>query len=251
MIRYSFLLVFLYLLLESCTATISVDPPKGNPASNGFNLDGSDSLAISIADDVMEAMGGRQNWDETRYLKWNFFGSRRHIWDRYNGNVIIEGIRDSFLAKINLNTLEGSVNMKGVELTKADSLDKYIEKAKKMWINDSYWLIFPFKLKDSGVTLKYFKQDTSAQGQTSHILQLTFNEVGVTPKNKYYAYVDSVSLLVNQWDFFPSFEDSLPRFNTAWSNYKQYDRIKLSSGRGDNYQITEISASDTLSQYFQ
>ena len=30
------------------------------------------------------------------------------------------------------------------------------------WINDLYWLVMPFKLKDSGVTLKCLGEDTTA-----------------------------------------------------------------------------------------
>ena len=47
-----------------------------NPAAEGFNMEGSDPKAISIADEVMTAMGGRKNWNNTRYITWNFFGAR-------------------------------------------------------------------------------------------------------------------------------------------------------------------------------
>ena len=249
-IQYAFGIALTFFII-ACSPTGTEQEGDLNPPAEGFNLEDSDSFAIFIADGVMEAMGGRNNWDQTRYIKWNFFGSRRHVWDRYSGDIIIEGLRDTFLAKLNLKSLEGTVNMKGIELTKADSLDKYLQKSKEMWINDSYWLIFPFKLKDSGVTLKYLKLDTTALGKQAHILQLTFNDVGVTPKNKYYAYVDTSSHLVSQWDYFPSFEDSVPRFNTPWTDYESYGKVLLSTGRGEKYQITEISASDTLSMYFK
>ena len=43
----------------------------------------------------------------------------------------------------------------------------------------------PYKLKDSGVTLKYKGQDTLETGHPAEKLQLTFEEVGKTPENKY------------------------------------------------------------------
>ncbi|MEJ2086172.1 MAG: hypothetical protein P8Y44_10915, partial [Acidobacteriota bacterium] len=50
-----------------------------NPPAPGFNAEASDDEAIVIADQVMEALGGRKAWDDTRYLTWNFFGRRRHV----------------------------------------------------------------------------------------------------------------------------------------------------------------------------
>jgi hypothetical protein len=48
-----------------------------NPPAAGFDEAGSDAKAIQIADMAMEAMGGRKNWDKTRYIAWNFFGNRK------------------------------------------------------------------------------------------------------------------------------------------------------------------------------
>ena len=46
-----------------------------NPPAKGFNAAGSDAKAVAIADQVMEAMGGRKAWDATRYITWNFLGA--------------------------------------------------------------------------------------------------------------------------------------------------------------------------------
>ncbi len=126
-----------------------------NPAADGFNLAGSDAKAIEIADNVMKAMGGRKNWDKTRYITWNFFGNRRHTWDKWTGDVRIEGVKDKSVSIINVNKNTGKIFRNGALVTNSDSLTKYIKSAKGAWINDSCWLLMPFKLKDSGVTLKY------------------------------------------------------------------------------------------------
>jgi hypothetical protein len=36
-----------------------------------------DIRANHIADSVMVAMGGKQNWDNTHFIKWTFSGSER------------------------------------------------------------------------------------------------------------------------------------------------------------------------------
>jgi hypothetical protein len=101
-----------------------------------------------------------------------------------------------------------------------------------MWINDSYWLVMPFKLKDSGVTLKYMGQDTTLAGEMAEVLQLTFKEVGNTPNNKYHVYVNPETYLVTQWDFFTTASDESPRFSSPWTGYQQHGSIMLSGGRG-------------------
>ncbi len=37
----------------------------------------SDTKAITLADQVIEAMGGMDNYNDTRYIQWNFFGKSR------------------------------------------------------------------------------------------------------------------------------------------------------------------------------
>ncbi len=222
-----------------------------NIAADGFNVKGSDAKAISIADEVMQAMGGRKAWDETRYLKWNFFGSRIHVWDKKTGDLVIEGIRDTFDIRMNIHNNTGRVKLKGIELSAQDSLQKYLDKGKSMWINDAYWVFMPHKLKDSGVTLKYISKDTTQNGRSADVLSLSFDQVGDTPENMYYVYVDDSTRLVSQWDFYPEVNDSTAQFKTPWEDYKQYDRLLLSGSRGGDYIIGDLSASDTLSRYFQ
>lgn len=248
-----YVLIFIALIsIYSCNQLDKKQPNIiiENPAAEGFDLENSDAKAISIADSVMNAMGGRYNWDQTRFLQWNFFGSRKHVWDRKTNNIVIEGIKDTFKIKMNLNNLTGNVKYKGVDLTEQDSLYKYLEKGKSMWINDAYWIIMPFKLKDSGTTLNYIKSDTTSLGRSAHVLSLMFKEVGDTPKNKYHIYVDDSTHLISQWDFYNDRTDTLPTFSTPWQKYKTFGNIKLSSSRGGDYIISEISTSDTLANYF-
>ena len=58
------LLTFILVLAFSVPAMAQ----SANPHAEGFDLEGSDAKAIEIADAVMEKMGGRENWDNTRYL---------------------------------------------------------------------------------------------------------------------------------------------------------------------------------------
>lgn len=198
-----------------------------------------DSKATAIADEVMEAMGGQKVWDKTRHLHWNFFGARSLTWDKWTGNVRIDVPKDETVYLFNVNTMLGKAEVKGEALTNSEALKAALEKAKSIWINDSYWLIMPFKLQDPGVTLTYEGEKDTEAGNKADVLGLTFNQVGLTPQNKYLVFVDKESRLVTQWSFFRNANDEKPGFTLPWGDYKSYDKLKLSGERGER-DLTDI-----------
>jgi len=211
-----------------------------NPAAPDFNASASDQKAIDIADEVMQAMGGRAAYDNARYLEWNFFGSRKHWWDKQTGNIRIESQKDDFSLVMNIHNMKGKIKKDGDLISHPDSLSKYLQKGKEMWINDSYWLVMPYKLKDSGVTLAYVGEEKT-DSTNYEIVGITFDGVGVTPENKYHLFVDQNSNLIKQWSFYRNAKDTVPSFLTPWTEYKDYNGIKLSGNRGE-YSLTDIAA---------
>lgn len=216
-----------------------------NPPAPGFNQTDSDPRAIAIADEVMQAMGGRKSWDETCYLTWNFFGRRKLYWNKCTGDVRIESPADSTIYLLNIHSGNGRAKVGAAEIKNPAMLDSLLKKATAIWINDSYWLVMPFKLKDSGVTLRYLCQGKTAAGADADILELTFESVGVTPQNKYHVWVDKSSRLVRQWAFFSKRENQNPDFINPWDDYRQYGKIWLSGNRGQRH-LTEIDAPQHL-----
>ncbi len=229
--KYCFILfsVFLTLFFSSCSQKTTADI---NPPAPGFDLEASDTKAIALADAVMKAQGGRQAWDQTRYLDWNFFGRRRLLWDKQANRVRIEIPADTTIMLLDMNAMKGRVLLKGEEQSHPDSLRKYLQRAKEIWINDSYWLVMPFKLKDTGVTLKYIGERKDTKDRPCEVVQLTFSGVGVTPDNKYEVYIDQETKLVCQWAFFRAYSHDEPAFITPWDNYQTYGKIQLADGRG-------------------
>ena len=219
---------------------------KGNPPAAGFDAANSDAKAITIADEAMEAMGGRAQYDQTRFLKWNFFGSRVHTWDKLTGDIRIDYVKENQSVLMNINTMKGTAMLGDTLINETHARNATImQKAKAHWINDAYWLVMPFKLKDSGVTLKYVSEGMTQAGEKSDILAMTFKNVGVTPDNKYLIYVDKTSRLVTQWDFYTNATDAEPRFQIPWTGYTQHGLIKLSGGRG-KYALTDIAVLETM-----
>lgn len=230
---YLFLCLIITWGCQPQSSTAPATPKEINPAAEGFDLEGSDSQAIAIADKVMEAMGGRAAWDSTRVIQWTFFGNRVLVWDKETGNVRIDVPKNNMTYRVNIFSGKGDVYKEGEVMTEPDSLTKYLARAKSIWINDSYWIVMPFKLKDSGVTLTYMGEDTTQTGKGAHVLEMRFKDVGDTPQNKYRVWVDKASNLVSQWSYYPNAEDEEPRFVTPWADYQQYGKILLSSSRGE------------------
>ena len=242
-----FILIFTLTLLTYCqqdkqnSNTDAIYPPMPD-----FNLSGSDQQAMAWADSVMEAMGGYSKWQETRYLVWNFFGRRDLYWDKYTGDVRIDFNDQDLTILTNIHSGEGKVSKDGVELTQPDSLSKYLTMGKNIWINDAYWLVMPFKLKDSGVTLKYKGNDTLPSGGKAQVLQLTFNEVGVTPQNKYLVYIDTDDHLIKQWAYFNQAENDSANFIRPWDNYQDFNGLLLSTDRSDQGGPRQVKVPDQL-----
>lgn len=239
------------ILIVLMCAIISCQPKKENSTNieetedindpiEGFNFEVSDPEAVIIADNVMRAMGGRKAWDETRYICWTFFGKRKLLWDKYTGDVRIDYLNRKETLLVNIHSLNGRASLDEEEISHPDSLASYLNKAKSIWINDSYWLVMPYKLKDSGVSLFYLGSDTTELGKDSYVLQLAFENVGDTPDNVYHVWVDDQTNLVTQWAYYESSESAHADFITPWDDYQRYGNILLSGGRGKG-KLTDIN----------
>ncbi|PPK86482.1 hypothetical protein CLV84_3411 [Neolewinella xylanilytica] len=256
--KFSIPLLLLGLLgISSCDSTDSTtessasDSSEINPAAEGFDLAGSDPQAIAIADSVVKYHGGRKAYDDVRFLQWNFFGARRLTWDKEEDRVRIDVPNDSmiYLLDFSDDDLTGAVSKNGMEMTEPDSIDLYLQDAYSMWINDSYWLVQPFKLKDSGVTLKYAGEGEDPQkNRPSDILELTFTEVGDTPGNKYRLYVDKENYRINTWQFFRTADDAEPAISTPFDGYQDYAGVMLSGDRGGRFQLQDISVTNDMDE---
>lgn len=194
-----------------------------------------DTKAVEIAEKCMKAMGGKSSWDNTKVIQWDFFGKRRLTWDKFDQEVKIERLGNSpnpYTIWVNTSTQKGRAVVNNVAVEHPDSLTVWLKRGYEIWINDSYWLVMPFKLRDKGVSLQYLGKMKNAAGVESEVLELTFEKVGVTPDNKYWVYFDPFSYLVNQWSYFEKYTDTEPKLTTPWESYEKYGNILLSSGRG-------------------
>ena len=251
-ILLAFALVIL-MSLGACTPKGKLEP-SDSVANVGFDMTNSDPAAIELVDSIMEAMGGVKNWNETRFISWNFYGNRDLVWDKTLGRVRIDSHKDTITYLVNINTLQGRVRFRGQEITETDSLQKMLKKAKSMWINDSYWLVMPFKLKDPGVRIKYLGEEKLSNGMQCNVLELTFTNVGDTPQNKFRLYVDLSDNLIKQWTYYSQSTQDSSNFVRPWDNYRQYGGILLSGDRSDaggprNVKVDEVLSDSVFTEF--
>jgi hypothetical protein len=204
-----------------------------------FDPSKSDPKAVKIADQVMIALGGRTNWEQVRYLSFRFIVerggeavvSRRHYWDRQTGRYRYEDSDEAgrqILVLFNLNTKEGTAYVGDTSLD-GDTLRAMIEKAYARHINDTYWLLMPYKMKDPGVILKYVGTEDLG-GFLHDVVQLSFENVGLTPNDRYWAYIDQASRLMSKWEYILKGGPG-PRTVVWWKDWKPYWKIKLAETR--------------------
>ena len=191
-----------------------------------------DKRAMAIADASVNAIGGRENYNNTRYLSWVFFGKRFHVWDKYTGDIRIEYGKGDLLL-MNVHTKQGRVWENGQEIIDKAQLKKKLDWGYKVWINDSYWVVMPFKLHDDGVNLAYTREDMSLDGRPVDVLTMTFNDVGVTPENKYEVFFDKETKRFSEFAYYPTIDTKEPRFRMPWKNWKTHGNIMLSDDRGE------------------
>jgi hypothetical protein len=202
-------------------------PPTSNPK------------AIEVAGKAMAALGGETAWNNTHFLRFTFavdregktVASRDHTWDKWTGRYRLDGTDKEgkkFTVLMNLNTKGGKAVKDGKPI-EGEELKKLLENAYGTWVNDTYWLLMPYKMMDPGVVLAY--DGEMKQGEATYDkVRLSFEKVGLTPKDKYWAYVNRQTGMVDRWDFVLNGE-SKPPATFTWDGWKKYGNVMLAPER--------------------
>jgi len=235
---------FVYLLLIGTLACNGIDKSSDSAATQIEGAKG-DSLALELATKVENAVGGQENWNKVHYLKFQFFSSRIWYWDKFKNRYRVESLKKGYRIAGTLDGKETKLWANGREETSPDSIAQYKQLAYEVWINDTYWLILPFKIKDPGVHLKYLGPRPIDSLHSATCLEMTFDQVGVTPDNLYHLYVDTTTNHIVYWEYYEHRTDTVPGLSNVWDHYQQYGPVTLSSGRGERG-LKDIAVLDVL-----
>ncbi|MEA2690701.1 MAG: hypothetical protein QOJ16_88 [Acidobacteriota bacterium] len=224
------------------------NPPAPSTAAD------TDAKADQVAAQALDAMGGKQAWDNTHYLHWTFAGRRTHTWDKWSGQHRVEGEdkeHHKYVVIENLNTHDGKAWLDGKPVS-GDAVKPMLENAYGAWVNDSYWLIMPYKLKDPGVHLTYAGEETLA-GKPYDKLHLSFGKVGLTPGDEYWAWFDKSTHLMDRWAFhLESMKADEPASPWDWTGWQRYGKVMLAphrtqvSGGDRKLELGDIAISDSV-----
>ena len=213
------------------------------PASGAEPASTVDAAAARIVNGMQEAMGGADAFKKIRTLRFTFAfsskdtvrTSRTHWWDRQTDQYRIQGVNrkgQTYVILYNTATGEGDAWVDGTK-QEAEDKTRFMDRAKGLWINDTYWLLMPWKLFDPGVHLA---MDGEAQVNGSHCdrVQVTFDKVGLTPGDTYWAYIDRKSHLMIRWGIIQESEKDKPDVKESlydWTDWRAFGPIKLSAAK--------------------
>lgn len=198
--------------------------------------------ADSVAMRLVSGLGGLEAWAAVPHLRFNFGIDRngeeqvvaRHLWNRQSGEYRLEwnaSPDSAFVALFDVDAFgeaaakeaasdAGQVYLNG-EAVDSTANAQRMQEAHQRFVNDTYWLLAPLKVFDAGVNRSYVPDSSTA---THDVITLTFGEVGLTPGDQYWLYVNKETGRLDRWAFhlqnMP--EDAPPQF-FDWTEYETYD----------------------------
>ena len=137
--------------------------------------------AAEIADLALTALGGRDAWEGTRYIRFTFLRGETALkltWDKWSGRSRLDATAEDgrpYVVLMNVNTKQGHAYLAGEPL-QGEILDEYLNRAFRVWKGETYWLLAPYKLRDPHVTLRHDGRDT-LDGITYDTLHLSFEDI--------------------------------------------------------------------------
>jgi hypothetical protein len=227
-------LPFFALILAACSQ--AAQPGQNTPAATAAESH-MDSAVARLHGNMVRAMGGTDGWEKARYFEFDFVPVRQgressrwsHRWDRWKGDYRLSGVRgtDTIVALFNVNDPKAGrvrVNHGDVSAARRDSLLTF---AYARHINDSYWLIMPWKWRDAGVTLTSEGRQTDAKGRSWDVVKLSFADVGLTPQNQYRAFINPATGLMERWYHYQR-EGAQPSMYD-WNKWQRFGPIMLAT----------------------
>jgi len=199
-----------------------------------------DPKAAEVARSLDDALGGVSRWESVPYVRFDFVVVKegkelarfRHWWDKRHGRDRVEGPDEKgemVATVVNLADRTGKSFTAGFADKDSATIAARVQNGYERWVNDSYWLMMPFKLRDPGTNLKYDAMKKGPDGVEWDVLELTFDPgVGLTPKDHYWLYVNRKTHFMDRWDYL--LQDMKPPAQSAtWEGWTKLGPVHLST----------------------
>ncbi|MEX2529135.1 MAG: hypothetical protein WD960_00045 [Gemmatimonadota bacterium] len=188
---------------------------------------------------MMEVIAPDGGWERARYLEFDWGvhrgdaepSVRSHRWDRWEGRARVESETDDGTMVAIFDTEDpeaGRVWIDGSELEGEEATER-LRGAHRSHINDSYWLLMPFKWSDPGVHATYVGTEEE-DGTQWEVVELRFDDgTGLTPRNMYRGFVNVETGLMDRWHHYSNPEsDPSP---SEWTDWRMVGPIQLAEYR--------------------
>lgn len=149
--------------------------------------------AEALADEMLKALN-KQGYDTIAMINFTYPGGHSYVWDKANNQVTVSWDNNEIF--LNLN-----------EPPEEYSTIQY--EAYEYFLNDSFWLIAPFKVRDDGV------MRSTVQVDGGRGLLVTYTSGGVTPGDSYLWIID---------------EDGFPKAWKLWTSNVPLGGLKIGWG---------------------
>lgn len=218
-----------------------------------------DAKADAVGKELIAAMGGEKAWEKARQFQFDFVveqegkkaASFSHAWDRYTGDYRVSGMDRSgapFTVYFNVNTKQGKAFVNG-KPAEGEAEATLVKSAYGRFINDTYWLLAPWKIFDPGVHIAHEGEKPCPGGGACDVLKLSFTDVGLTPKDVYWLWITRDGRKMIQWQYVLKGASDAPT-TAAWKDWRSFGGIMLSTekpmdGRPVMIRFENLSVSPT------
>lgn len=136
--------------------------------------------AEALADSMLVALN-EEAYQQIDWLRWSYPKGHHYEWDKQKNLVNVKWA--DYEVTFSPDQMRGSCR-KGGNLLSGRDKDEVLQKAWSFFANDSFWLIAPFKIRDSG-TERYL-----VETERGRALLVTYTSGGVTPGDSYLWILD-------------------------------------------------------------
>lgn len=223
-----------------------------------------DPKAAIVAKQLADAMGGTHTWEMIPYFRFDFVVVKdgkeiarfKHWWDKRNMRCRVEGPDDKgriVTAILSLKDKKGKSFTDGIADTDPTNIQNIMDMGYSRWVNDTYWIIMPFKLRDPGAHLKYGGVKKGPDGKEFDVLHLSFSPgVGLTPGDHYTIFVDRQTHLVDHWIMALQGQKPPPG-SATWEGWTQVGPVKLATmhkfqGKPVEIRFDEVATPSTMDE---